>query len=264
VSAAAYRARSATELIDATFQILRRNAAPLFTLAALFAIPNAIAAAALLPATQVMPTTTTLGATFGNSLTYLVVLLVISAVTQTAMILASSDAYLGRPVDAADAVKRALPKALIMFVAYILTFIAIGIGFIFFIVPGTIVALAFFAVPCVIAIENADIGQAFSRSNNLSKGLKGHIFVTYLLGGLLVLVGSIIITVIANMGRGVSPTVQLIVQALLQILLVPIFPLIVTLVYYDARIRKEGYDIELMAQQVAGAPTPQPARTPAS
>ena len=36
-----------------------------------------------------------------------------------------------------------------------------------------------------------------------------------------------------------------------QILLQPLLFTIFTLFYYDQRIRKEGYDIELMAQQVA-------------
>jgi hypothetical protein len=61
----------------------------------------------------------------------------------------------------------------------------------------------------------------------------------------------------------ISSYAQLIVQALGLTLIVPIFPIVIVLVYYDTRIRKEGFDIELMAQQVGGAEpgttNPQPA-----
>jgi hypothetical protein len=36
-------------------------------------------------------------------------------------------------------------------------------------------------------------------------------------------------------------------------------PIMSTLLYYDARIRNEGYDIELMARSVGGAAAPAPA-----
>jgi len=266
VSAAAYRARSTTELIDATFQLLRRNAAPFFTLAAMFSISNVIAAAIFVPSvvgrTTIAPVTT--GAPFGlgGFVLYFLFLCVAGAVFYTAMTVASGDAYLGRPVVVSEALQRAVPKAMTMFVAYIVSVFLIMVGTLGLIVGGIIVALMLFAVQCVIVFEDANVGTALSRSAALSKGLKGHIFLTFLLAGVIITVINFIILFISSLAVTISPYLRLIVQALLQIVIVPIYPLVVTLLYYDARIRKEGYDIELMAQQVGGAGAaskPQPA-----
>jgi hypothetical protein len=263
VSAAAYRARSATELIDATFQLLRRNAAGLFTLSALFVIPNSIASTLLVP----KPSGTTLYsgamASLGGFMLYGIAALALSCVFQTALLIAASDAYLGRTVDVADSLKRALPKALPIFIAYILVWVGISIGFFFFIIPGVLFALSWYAIPCAIVFENAGIPDAFSRSSELSKGLKGHVFLTFLLAFTLLMVGYIIVFAIAGLTSTVSVYVQLIVQAIGLTFVQPLVPLVVVLLYYDARIRKEGYDIELMSNQVGGsaatAAKPQPA-----
>jgi hypothetical protein len=261
VSAATYRARSATELIDATFQLLRRNAAGLFTLSALFTIPNTIVSAVLLPTRAFVVGRA--GAMWSGFFLYFLIALILGCFFQTALLIAASDAYLGRPVDVADSLKRALPKAVPIFIAYILASIGIGFACIFLVIPGIIVALMFYAVPCVIVFEDADITQAFSRSIELSKGLKGHTFLTFCLSFLLFLVGYVIVLVVAGFANAASPYLRLIVQAVGLTLVQPIFPLVVVLLYYDARIRKEGYDIELMSRQVGGsaasAAKPQPA-----
>ncbi len=271
MSAAAYRARSATELIDATFQILRRNAAGLITLSALFTIPTVILNAVLTRSTFTGLGTNVTSAqlarvNYTGYALYFLVLLILSAVFQTAIIVACSDAYLGQPVNIADALKRAIPKAFTIFIAYVAVSILIGIGFVFFVIPGVILALMWYATPCAILFENLDVGAAMSRSSALSKDLKGHIFVTFLLAFVIYLVGSFIIVFISGvagaMAGTMSAVVTLILMALLQTLLMPILPLVVVLLYYDARIRKEGFDIELMSQQVGGpaasAAKPQP------
>jgi hypothetical protein len=266
VSAAAYRARSSTELIDATFQLLRRNAAGLLTLSALFTIPSTIAQVTLLRPAMIRPGAGPVAfsaSSYGSGfLLYFLVAIILSSIFQTAMIIASSDAYLGREINIADALQRALPKAFTIFVAYILASIGIGIGFVFLVVPGIILALMWYATPCAIVFENAGIGAALSRSSALSKDLKGHVFLTFLLAFVIYLVGYFIIAAIAGVVGTLSSFANTIVLALGLTLLVPIFPLVIVLLYYDARIRKEGYDIELMGQQVGGpaasASKPQP------
>ena len=50
-----------------------------------------------------------------------------------------------------------------------------------------------------------------------------------------------------------------VVNAIFRIFVYPLIAIVQTLLYYDARIRKEGYDLELMAQDL-GAPAAQAAR----
>jgi len=264
VSAAAYRARSATELIDATFQLLRRNAAAFFTLSAMFTIPNTIAQSIFMRTAlqQATNPVTAVAPGLGGLLIYSLCAFALSALFQTAMMFAASETYLGKPVVVADDLKQAVPKMFTVFVAYVLTSLLIGVGALGFLVGAFYVAVLLFAVPAAVIFEKADVGGAITRSADLSKGLKGHIFLTFLLAAVIYMVGYLIVVFFASLLMTISPYVQLIVQALGLTLIVPIFPIVAVLVYYDARIRKEGFDIELMAQQVGGpgaAANPQPA-----
>lgn len=257
MSAAAYRARSATELIDATFQILRRNAAAFFTLSAMFTIPNTIFQAWFMRPFLAQPQTLgAAGTGFGGTLLYLLCALALGSLFQTAMMIAASESYLGKPVVVADDLKQAVPKMLTVFVAYVLTTVLIMAGAVAFFIGAFYVALVLFAVPTTIVFENVDIARSISRSSTLSKGLKGHIFLTLLLAGVIYIVGYLIVVFAAGLLATISSYVQLIAMALGLTLIVPIFPIVIVLVYYDARIRKEGFDIELMAQQVGGAGAP--------
>jgi len=187
VSAAAYRARSATELIDATFQLLRRNAATFFTLSAMFTIPNTILQSLLMRPALGQPQTlgagsvpSVAGATagLGGLLLYLVFGLALSALFQTAMMIAASEAYIGKTPVVADDLRQSVPKLLTVFIGLLLTTFLVGLGAIALFVGAIYVALVLFCVPPVIIFEKADVGTAISRSSNLSKDLKGHIFGT--------------------------------------------------------------------------------------
>jgi hypothetical protein len=250
-------------LIDATFQLLRRNAAAFFTLSAMFTIPNTILQATFMRPFLQPQTLGAVGPGLGGLLVYSLCALALGALFQTAMMIATSESYLGRPVVVADGLKQAVPKMLTVFVAYVLTTVLVFAGAIAFFVGSIYVALLLFAVPAAIIFENVDIAKAISRSATLSKGLKGHIFLTLFLAGVIYFVGYVIVVIIAGMLITISSYAQLIVQALGLTLIVPIFPIVIVLVYYDTRIRKEGFDIELMAQQVGGAEpgttNPQPA-----
>jgi len=265
VSAAAYRARSATELIDATFQLLRRNAAVFFTLSALFTIPNTILQSIFMrPTLSQQPQPLGAGGqSLSGLLVYYLCVLALGSVFQTAMMIAASESYLGKPVIVANDLQQALPKFITIFVAYVLTSILVGVSVLGFIVGSIYVALLFFAVPASIIFENVDLGKAFSRSATLSKGLKGHIFLTLLLAFVIYVVGYLIVVSVASLLAGISPYAKLIIQALGLTFIVPVFPIVAVLIYYDARIRKEGFDIQLMAQAVdsasAGTTKPQPA-----
>ena len=268
MSAAAYRARSATELIDATFQLLRRNFAQFYTLAALLWVPLAIIPRLVVPNLQpgAPVDASALGTSFFISFAVVFLLFIIlSAIFQTAMFYASSDAYLGRAVDTADVLRRGVRRAGTMAYGYFAQSLCVGFAFLLVIIPGIYVGLALFAVPCVIAIEKVGVSTALSRSWELSKGLKGHICVTVFLAGVIYGVGALIVGFVANLvagGLGHVTVLSETVSALGTSLLVPVPPLALTLLYYDARIRKEGFDIELMAQQVGGSgatANPQPA-----
>ncbi len=258
MSAAAYRARSATELIDATIQIMRRNFATFYTLSALFTVPLYVIPPLLVPQSARGTVATPSAFSITALIVFFILFIALSAIFQTALFLASSDAYLGKPVVVADAISRAMKRAPGMAWGYVYQSVAIGLASLLFIIPGIYVALGLFAMPCIIAFEGLSAGDAASRSFDLSKGLKGHIFLTGLVGFVIYFVGFLIIFFIAGLagGFGGQTLISQIILALGASALLPLAPVTMTLLYYDARIRKEGYDIELMAQQTGGPGAP--------
>ena len=86
---------------------------------------------------------------------------------------------------------KVLPKVLII---TILVSLITGAGFLLLIVPGVILSLMFAATIPAAVVEGLGPIEALKRSNELTKGYKGLIFMTYFLWGILVFVLTMIIT----------------------------------------------------------------------
>jgi hypothetical protein len=114
-------------------------------------------------------------------------------------------------------------------------------------------------------VEERTAWQSIKRANLLSKGTRGRIFVMYLLLIALTFVIAIIADVFMFIGIAITTALHgakygpaaavvglvlsLIARLTLQILIQPIPVIALVLFYFDQRVRKEGYDIELMMEQ---------------
>jgi hypothetical protein len=58
-----------------------------------------------------------------------------------------------------------------------------------------------------------------------------------------------------------TPTITVIIAAVAIVLVYPFLAVVSTLLYYDLRVRKEGFDLEVMSRELgaAGTTTPLPA-----
>jgi hypothetical protein len=149
--------------------------------------------------------------------------------------------------------------------------------FIFVIVAAAAVAVVelllvySLAMPACVA-EQMPAWAAMQRSVKLTKGTRGRIFLMLLLIWALSVVVStaayipmfIVTVVVSAMGHGAQYAVVLIVIAeivnvlvnfAVQVLVTPVYATALVLLYFDQRIRTEGYDIEWMMEQagLAGA-----------
>jgi hypothetical protein len=254
----AFRPRSVTEIVDAAIQVVRRNYVPLITVVAVAYVPFLILQMTAFRALLAAATTGQFLQLSGAQLVaYWAVSVVWFALIDSAVIVAAADAYLGRPVDVASTFRRALPRIGATVVAIVIKFMAIGFAIVFFVIPAFYVVALFYAVPCTTVLERAGPIAGLQRSVQLSRGLKGHVLLTLILvyGLYFVLIGGASL-IFAMIGNRVAIQVF---SALATILIYPFVPTVQMLLYYDARIRKEGYDIELMAQGVAGPSVTQPA-----
>jgi hypothetical protein len=126
-------------------------------------------------------------------------------------------------------------------------------GLVLFLVPAVWISAALFAVIPVVVLERRGPFKAFDRSGELSKGVKGHILSALGLIAIIWIVAKIGGAIVAQLVP--TPPLQLTTAALVDIIVYPLFGIASTLIYYDIRIRKEGFDIEMMAQQATPSST---------
>jgi len=238
------RPRSATELIDAAFQVYRRSPVPFIVAMALIYVPWLGVRLLLKLDVPDRPDQLTAGlvrlATIGGA----AALLLYCLAGGVGFVLARA-VYLDEPLDIANAFRRTFTRLPQLLLATIIEFILVGIGFLFLIVPGVYLAAQFFAVRQAILLEDAGPFRALGRSTTLSSGQKLHILGTLILITLLALV----VDGGAAMLIGLQPSKALTAVLLtgISIVVYPLFVITETVLYFDTRIRKEGFDVEYLA-----------------
>jgi hypothetical protein len=274
------RPRLATEIVDAAFQLYRRHFSELVSLSALAFAPYVVVQLLLTGGDPVEPTT----AGAATSAVVLVFGWVIGSIMEAAVVAGVSNSYLhGRP-DVPEALRRTFDRLGAVLFSVTAKWILIGLGFFGAIMAGalasaviaigagstgqvapgmlTVILVAgvfmlaipvglyffatFFAVPATVILEGAGVIQGLRRSRDLSRGLKRRILGALGLPMLLFIVFQLIIAAIVNFLPG-PRLISFLAEQVVTIIAYPIIAVIATLLYYDARIRKEGFDIERMA-----------------
>jgi hypothetical protein len=254
----ALRPLSTGELLDRTFSLYRSHFG-LFV--GIFALPHlavlayqCVQVAFQSPSTQLSNILLNLVWTMGA----LGLTVILSAASQAATVVAVSHVHLDRPASIGDSfskVKNQIPGVIGL---SILVGLGVGCGLIALILPGVLLALMWsLAVPAKV-LENRGITDAMSRSSDLTKGDWGRIFVIWLLFLVLGVGVSMLLRWPVEMAAGVSSIfalqrrtggwrIALLVSTFISECLVgPLGTIAFSLVYYDERVRKEAFDLQLM------------------
>ncbi|HEY9480501.1 MAG TPA: glycerophosphoryl diester phosphodiesterase membrane domain-containing protein [Gemmatimonadaceae bacterium] len=245
--ATALRPRSATEIIDASFQLLRRHYTQLV----------AVAVVALLPYIVLVAVTggaTTDAATGVSGVGIILVFLaqwLCAALAEAAVIVGVSDAYLEGRVDITRSLASTVSRLPTIIGAGFVRGLAVLVGFIAFIFPAFYVMLRTFAIIPVVVLEEKSAGDSLSRSWELAKGEVGKIFLTLLLAWMIFFVLYFLLLMIVGMLASQNERAVSLVVGLLMALVYPITGVVTTLLYYDIRVRREGFDLELLAREAA-------------
>ena len=237
------RPRSGPELVDAAFVVLRRHYTELVATMAVFLVPAALLGL-LLPAEMQGIKTLIDG------------LLTIPATG--ALISLASAAYLGREISVGDAVRHGMSRWLSLWGAGIYQWFLVAIGFILLVIPAFIFYAWTFAMPSVVMLEGENASDSFKRSRQLARGDVLRIIAVV---GLTTLVVYLLIFALAFMvaalGIGTSETGESRLAdaagSIISIFVYPAIPVVSTLLYYDLRIRKDGFDLEMMADSLDAA-----------
>jgi hypothetical protein len=178
---------------------------------------------------------------------------------QAALTKSVSETYLGHEISIGEAYRFALPKALTLILATICVGLVTGLGFLLLIVPGVIFSLWFFLTTPAIVVENRSVGSGMSRSKALVGGNLGKVFAVAFLSVLIGAVISFLFFLLERLVGTMLPADSETLRAFMnhfagtldQILSMPISATASILLYYDLRIRKEGFDLQMLAQSMA-------------
>jgi hypothetical protein len=259
------RPLSVGEILDATFAIYRRQFPRLFTIAVVsLALPYALNTY-IMGRFGVASSTDELVRMFAWLLISMVLFAVFQAVATAATVHIVSESYLGNELTVADAFRRTGPSVWRLILVWLSVSLLVFLGAVFFLVPGIILALGLAFSTQVLVLERVTPLEAMRRSWALARGSKGKIFLLMITVGVIlfvVLMGSLIALMFVSFFVG-SPepgesaplltTLSDIVVLVVQLLIFPILPCLLTVTYYDLRVRKEGFDLEVLAAAVHGA-----------
>ena len=188
------------------------------------------------------------------TLAYFLLAAILSSLGVAATTHIVSEAYLGRRISAGEALGRAVSLLWRLIVISVLTWLLVSIGFMLLVVPGVILLSGLLLASVVMVVETPSRATAaMARSWELTRGYRGKVFGTVFLAFLLLMIPGVAVgaiwSVVGGGGAAAGPPslVAEVLTAVLQVLVYPYVYTVVTLVYYDLRIRKEGFDLELLA-----------------
>jgi len=194
--------------------------------------------------------------------------LAVSAASQAATVVAVSQVHLDRPASVVDSYQRVKSQILPVVGLSLLVGVFAGLACLALLVPGIILLIMWsLAVPALV-LENKGVLDSMSRSSDLTQGSRWRIFVIWLLFivlgvgvGLLlrwpVETAAGVSSMFALQRKGPGWQAALLVSAFISECLVgPLVTIAFSLVYYDQRVRKEAFDLQLMMMTIDTAPMP--------
>lgn len=263
------RPLSVGEILDRTFTLYRRN---FLLFAGITALPQLFSLAVQLARTYSLGKSS---ASFGLglSLTGIIFLLVVliatflaSLFSQGATFLAVNDLYLGRPVSVSDCLRRAWGEIGTVFAIGILNALAIGVGLLALVIPGIYIFCRLLVCLPVALTEQRSAVESLSRSWRLTTDNAGRAFVIVLLYFVISIAAAMLFqlpfTIATIAYRNNFAMLQIwtaitqIGDALINIVISPILLIASSVFYFDLRVRKEGFDLQIMMDPNSERMTP--------
>ena len=180
--------------------------------------------------------------------------LFIVPILMAAMTMAMSELFLGRDISVTEAYRKILKRFFPLLGTILLSGIIIVLGFMLLVIPGVLLWIWFAFIPQTVVIDGEGGVSAMKRSKYLVKGFFGK---TFVLLALIFVAISLITGIISYSITRFLPIFNQYSNALgagaanvISVLLEPFRIAAMTLLYYDFRIRKEGFDLEIMAAEL--------------
>ena len=239
MSTIALRPRSGVELIDASFQFLRENFSLLFTASVAAILPIAVVGwlAAMNPGD-------TLLAVLSGITNW-----VFTAIAYAAAVVIVAKRYLGEEVTPADALRIAGRRFGTILTITFVYGLAIGIGMLYLGILACYWAAKYFAATPVAMVEGYGQGRSFERSAGLTDGSKWRVLGVYGLAYFIYIFFTAFVNAVLTSVFGA--VIGAITTAMVMAATYPFVAVVGTLLYFDLRIRREGFDLDMMLDPAA-------------
>lgn len=256
---------SVGDILDGAFKLFKANARTVMVIVAVITLPLQLLTGYALrgsftPISEIDPEATGDPAAFLLSMVSVLLSLVVTPFIAGAIARVVAASYLGQTMGPGEALRIALRKFGPLLGAFLLVHlaefsgvIACGVGLI--VTLPAFMALFVLTAPAIVVEELGPL-EGMRRSWRLVRPRFWPVLGTALLAGFMASVISNILTTL--------PTVVLLVAApswawvlvaamgvVVSLITEPIVAIVATLLYFDARIRHEGFDLELMASDLA-------------
>ncbi|HMG28311.1 MAG TPA: hypothetical protein VKH36_16025 [Acidimicrobiia bacterium] len=267
-TAAQLRPLGIGEILDAGIKVYRTRFATMLKAVAVVIVPvqvlNVLITLSLPDTSTTAGTTTTTSDSEWAGLAALLLVLVInivsSALAEAACLKAVSDTYLGTETDWRESLRFGFRRLGSLLWLTLIHGVIVLLAFAACIVPGVWLYVAWSVAIPVLLIEGPRGFQALRRSFNLVRRR------WWPTAGILALANLLATAVAAGIGllsvpllfagrdnQFVYDLASAVFGAVASVLTIPFVAAVVAVIYFDLRVRKEGFDLQLMAQRI-GAP----------
>jgi len=279
------RPLSIGELLDRTFSLYRRN---FLLFIGISAIPQLLVLAMQLAQIAFMPTRVPIQPTtdfqvagsgfstggvlgfLGVAIVGLIVYVFAYLFSQGGTVFAVSELYLGRATTIGQSLGRVRGELGSLFGVIILNGLVTGVAFLLLIIPGIYMACRLCVCIPAALLENLGPRESLERSFGLTKENAGRAFLILLLYSVILYAALFLFDIPFAIGIQVeshNPSMVRLLTALMQVgnfvagvLVTPVLTIASSIFYFDLRVRKEAFDLQLMMNPLAGGvPAPRSA-----
>jgi hypothetical protein len=266
----ALRPLSLGELLDRTFFLFRKH---FLLFVGIYAVPQLVLLAFQFANIALRPQGLSFSA--ANMLWTLagwLLVLPVVATSHGAAVLAVSKVHLGEQTTVSESLSGISGRIVGLSLIMLGVGIGLGIAFLLLLIPGIVLGLMWALWLPVAVLEDTGLVDSTSRSAVLTKGSRGRIFVICFLFLVLIYMVYVLweVPILAALGifhRGYNPAAGMprwfliatpIGAFLTSCLVSPLFTIALALTYYDQKVRKEAFDLQLMMSSLdaPGGTTP--------
>jgi hypothetical protein len=206
----------------------------------------------------------------GGQVVVLVLAIVLNAVATAACFRAVGDAYLGSRPEWRSSVRFAARRFHSVIWVTVLVFILSAIGLLGLIVTGIWLWFSFAVAVPALLFEGCKGMKALRRSMRLVQGrwwatagaVVSGFLISSIVGGIFQgLISALVLTDAGKSLLGVA-AINAVASGIGQVFTTPFAAAVTAVVYYDLRVRKEGFDLQLLADRLGVTPQPAGAVAP--